>query len=231
MLDTVIAAETPEGMLLELRPAGLSARFHAFLIDWLIRMVVVYVLAMASAFGGGIGTGLWLVVLFALEWLYPIVFELSPRGATPGKRALGLRVVMENGLPVTPAASVARNILRAADFLPFAYGAAVLSILFRADARRLGDLAAGTLVVHDVQVESGSPLSEAVLPLAPAMPLSRRGQAALVALAARVPTLTPERLDELTALAAEVSGDAGQQGPRVTERVLGVAQWVLGRRR
>lgn len=231
MLDTVITAETPEGMLLELRPAGLSARFHAFLIDWLIRMVVVYVLAMASAFGGGIGTGLWLVVLFALEWLYPIVFELSPRGATPGKRALGLRVVMENGLPVTPAASVARNILRAADFLPFAYGAAVLSILFRADARRLGDLAAGTLVVHDVQVESGSPLSEAVLPLAPAMPLSRRGQAALVALAARVPTLTPERLDELTALAAEVSGDAGQQGPRVTERVLGVAQWVLGRRR
>ncbi len=231
MLDTVITAETPEGMLLELRPAGLSPRFHAFLIDWLIRMVVVYVLAMASAFGGGIGTGLWLVVLFALEWLYPIVFELSPRGATPGKRALGLRVVMENGLPVTPAASVARNILRAADFLPFAYGAAVLSILFRADARRLGDLAAGTLVVHDVQVESGSPLSEEVLPLAPAMPLSRRGQAALVALAARVPTLTPERLDELTALAAEVSGNAGQQGPEVTERVLGVAQWVLGRRR
>jgi len=231
MLDTVITAETPEGMLLELRPAGLSARFHAFLIDWLIRMVVVYVLAMVSAFGGGVGTGLWLVVLFALEWLYPIVFELSPRGATPGKRALGLRVVMENGLPVTPAASVARNILRAADFLPFAYGAAVLSILFRADARRLGDLAAGTLVVHDVQVESGSPLSEEVLPLAPAVPLSRRGQAALVALAARVPTLTPERLDELTALAAEVSGDAGQQGPEVTERVLGVAQWVLGRRR
>ena len=61
-----------------------------------------------------------MILLFALEWLYPVVFELTPSGATPGKRVFGLRVVMDNGLPVTPAASMTRNLLRAADFLPFA---------------------------------------------------------------------------------------------------------------
>ncbi|MGC4081477.1 MAG: RDD family protein [Vicinamibacterales bacterium] len=230
MLDTVITAETPEGMLLELRPAGLTARFHAFLIDWMIRIGAIYLVAMASAFGGGIGLAFWLIFLFVLEWLYPVVFELGPRGATPGKRALGLKVVMENGLPVTPAASIARNILRAADFLPFAYGAAIVSMLLRDDCRRLGDLAAGTLVVFETRADAASPMSE-VTPVAPVTPLSLNEQAALMALAARAPRLTTERLDELAALAASVSGDAGHSGPAVTTRVLGVAQWVLGRRR
>ena len=67
-------------------------------------------------------------------------------------------------------------------------------------------------------------------PIAPVIALTPAEQAALVALAARVPTLTTERLDELAALAAPVSGDAGRSGPEVTRRVLGVAQWVLGRR-
>jgi len=50
------------------------------------------------------------------------VFELTPWGASPGKRAMGLKVVMDSGLPVTLAASLTRNLLRAADFLPFGYG-------------------------------------------------------------------------------------------------------------
>jgi hypothetical protein len=66
--------------------------------------------------------------------------------------------------------------------------------------------------------------------MAPAVTLSPRDQAAIVALAARAATLTPERLDELTALAAAVSGDAGRSGPEVSRRVLAVAQWLLGRR-
>jgi uncharacterized RDD family membrane protein YckC len=230
MLDTVIAAETPEGMLLELHPAGIPARFTAFLLDWLIRIAALWVAAVVRTVTGGVGTAGWLIFLFALEWLYPIAFELTPAGATPGKRAVGLRVVMLNGLPVTPAAAIARNILRAADFLPFAYGAAIVTILLRQDCRRLGDIAAGTLVVHDTRPAAASPLSE-VSPVAPLRTLSLRDQAALVALAARAPRLTGERLDELAAMAAVVSGDAGRAGPEVTGRVLGVAQWVLGRRR
>jgi uncharacterized RDD family membrane protein YckC len=77
-----------------------------------------------------------------------VLFELSPWAATPGKRALGLKVVMDDGLPVTPAASLIRNLLRAADFLPFLYAAGLISMLVRADFKRLGDLAAGHVVVH-----------------------------------------------------------------------------------
>lgn len=229
MLDTVVPVETPEGILLELRPAGLSARCYAFVVDWMIRLLCMYVAAFITAFTGGVGVAFWLILFFVLEWFYPVIFELSQWGATPGKRTFGLRVVMDNGLPVTPAASVTRNLLRVADFLPFGYGFAIVSILMRRDCKRLGDLAAATVVIYEPRVTARK-ANDDVAPLAPAIALAPAEQAALVALAARVPTLTVERLDELAALAAPVSGDSGRSGPDVTRRVLGVAQWVLGRR-
>jgi RDD family protein len=190
---------------------------------------VVYAFGTLAAWMGGIGVAVWLILLFALEWLYPIVFELTPSGATPGKRAFHLRVVMDNGLPVTAAASVTRNLLRTADFLPFVYGFAIVSMLVRRDCKRLGDLAAGTIVVYE-RGAVARPAIEAVEPVAPAFAIAPEDQAALVAFAARAPRLTAERIDELAALAASVSGDRGREGPQVTRRVLGVAQWVLGRR-
>jgi uncharacterized RDD family membrane protein YckC len=229
VLDTVIPVETPEGILLELRPAGLSARLYAFVVDWGIRLVVLYIAAFITALIGGIGVAFWLILLFALEWFYPVFFELSKWGATPGKRTFGLRVIMDNGLPVTPAASLTRNLLRVADFLPFGYGFAIVSMLVRSDCKRLGDLAAATVVIYEPRVTARK-ADDDVTPIAPAIALAPDEQAALVALAARVPTLTSERLDELAALAAPVSGDSGRTGPDVTRRVLGVAQWVLGRR-
>lgn len=178
---------------------------------------------------GGLGMAVWLILLFVCEWFYPTVFELTPSGATPGKRAMGLRVVMDTGLPVTAAASVTRNLLRAADFLPFGYGFAIVSLLLRGDGKRLGDLAAATLVVH---VPRGAPKAALtdVPPVVPVRALAREDQAAIIALAARATRLTPQRLDELASLAAAVSGDTGHSGPTVTRRVLGVAQWALGRR-
>jgi uncharacterized RDD family membrane protein YckC len=229
VLDNVVAAETPEGILLELRPAGITARFYAFVLDWMIRLVILYAAAMATVVMRGVGMALLLILFFALEWFYPVLFELTLSGATPGKRALHLKVVMENGLPITAAASVTRNVLRAADFLPFVYGFAIVSMLVRRDCKRLGDIAAGTIVVHNRRVVSPPPGDE-VEPVAPAMLLAPEDQAAMIALAARAPRLTVERLDELAALAAPASGDSGRHGPRVTRRVLGVAQWLMGRR-
>ena len=224
-----MAAETPEGILLELRPAGVVVRFYAFLVDWGVRLVILYAAAVGNLLVGEIGVAFWLILLFALEWVYPIVFELRASGASPGKRAFGLKVVMENGLPVTAAASVTRNLLRAADFLPFGFACAIVSMLTRADCKRLGDIAAATLVVH-VRRDVAPGVLDEVPPLAPVHPLGRDDQAALIALAARAPRLTAARLDELAALAAVVSGDEGHSGPQVTRRVLGVAQWALGRR-
>jgi uncharacterized RDD family membrane protein YckC len=228
-LDTVVHAETPEGITIELRPAGITSRFCAFLLDWLIRIVIIYAFAMVASTMSGIGTALFLILLFALEWLYPVAFELSRWGATPGKRALGLKVVMDSGLPITPAASFTRNLLRVADFLPLMYGFALASMLVRKDFKRLGDIAAATLVVYQ-PLPSPKSTAHDIRPMAPAIPLAPRDQAAVIALAARASRMNSERLDELAALAAPVSGDTGKSGPQVTQRVLAVAQWLLGRR-
>ena len=229
VLDTVVTAETPEGILLALRPAGLSARFYAFVIDWLIRIVVLYVVALVTRPIGGFGVAVWLVLLFLIEWFYPVAFELWRSGATPGKRLLNLKVVMDDGLPVTPVASLARNLLRTADFLPMLYGAAVVTVLTRADCKRLGDLAAATLVVHQPRTTRKAEGPTAT-PIAPVHALAPRDQAAVIALATRAPLLTQGRLDELAALAAPAAGADSQPGPQLTQRVLGVAEWLMGRR-
>jgi uncharacterized RDD family membrane protein YckC len=225
-LDTVVSAETPEGIVIELRPAGLTARFYAYMADLLIRGMALSVIAGFTQPMGGVGLAIVLICAFAAEWLYPVFFELSGWAATPGKRMFGLKTVMDNGLPITPAASFARNLLRVADFLPLAYGFGVVSMLTRQDFKRLGDIAAATLVVHQPKAIPNLALSN-VEPLAPAMPLAIRDQTALISLAARAGGLTVDRLDELAAIAAPAAG-ATHSGPATTRRVLGVARWLLG---
>lgn len=225
-LDTVVTAETPEGIVIELRPAGLMARFYAFTIDLLIRTMVLSVVAGVTQPMQGVGMAILLIAMFAFEWLYPVLFELSSWAATPGKRVFGLTTVMDNGLPITPAASFTRNLLRVADFLPIAYGFAVISMLTRRDFKRLGDIAAATLVVYRSR-QVHKPALMNMEPVAPAIPLAVRDQSAIIALAVRVGDVTQERLDELAAIAAPVAGETGS-GPAVTRRVLGVARWLLG---
>jgi uncharacterized RDD family membrane protein YckC len=228
-LDTSLESETPEGIVLTLRPAGLPARCWAFALDWLIRIMVIGAASTAAQLMGGVGVAFYLILLFALEWLYPVAFELGRSGATPGKAIMGIKVVMDTGLPVTPAASLTRNLLRAADFMPFGYAFGLVCMLMRQDFRRLGDIAAATLVVHRPRTLRQAELPQ-VEPVTPALQLGLGEQATIIALAARARRMTVERLDELAAIAAPVSGDAGHAGPAVTQRVLGVAQWLMGRR-
>ncbi len=225
-LDTVVSAETPEGILIELRPAGLTARCYAFAIDMLIRAMMLSIVAALTGPMQGLGLAILLISMFTFEWLYPVMFELSGWAATPGKRALGLTTVMDNGLPITPAASFTRNLLRVADFLPLGYGFAIICMLTRRDFKRLGDVAAATLVVYRPRPVPKMALTT-VEPVAPVFPLALRDQSALIALAVRAHDVTEERLDELAAIAAPVTGATGS-GPAVTRRVLGVARWLLG---
>jgi uncharacterized RDD family membrane protein YckC len=229
VLDPALRVETPEGIELELQAAGLHARACAWLLDLLIRGGILYVASITAGLLGALGAGFWLIALFMLEWFYPTLFELSSAGATPGKRVLGLRVVMGDGLPVTPAASITRNLLRAADFLPFLYATGAICVLMRHDFRRLGDLVAGTLVVY-VPKPVHHALLPGIEPQPPARPLSREAQAALVQLATRATRLNSERLDEVAALAAPACGSAEPQGPALTRAVLGVAHWLMGLR-
>jgi uncharacterized RDD family membrane protein YckC len=229
-LDTRYAAETPEGIALWLRPAGVVARFYAYLADLAIRFVVFGVCWLLLVFLGRLGMGLGFMLFFLLEWLYPVVFELSPGAATPGKRMAGLCVVMDTGLPITPAASLTRNLLRAADFLPSLYAFAALSMLLRHDFKRLGDLAAGTLVVYATTTSNGVPGAPPPAPArAPAVPLPARAQAAIVAWAGRLTRLTEARADELAEIAVPVVAPRALHGDRIAA-LAGVAHWLLGRR-
>jgi uncharacterized RDD family membrane protein YckC len=231
-LDALALAETPEGIALVLRPAGMVARSYAYSIDFLIRMAVILAATTVLGAMSRFGTGVFLLLLFGLEWGYPVAFELMPGAATPGKRALGLRVVMSSGLPVTPAAAMIRNLLRTADFLPFGYAIGLVLMLLRPDFKRLGDLAAGTLVIRIDHARLDGPLPDAK-PIAPTRALTMREQAAVIAWAGRASRLTPERLEELATLAAPIIDSRGASrdaSDEYSDRLLGVAQWLVGRR-
>jgi len=211
-----------------MRAAGYPVRCMAFLIDAAIRYVIVSGMAAALGYGGRVGTGVLLIIVFLVLWLYPVIFELTPGAATPGKRALGIQVMMANGLPLTPAGCLIRNLMRAVDMLPLFYGLAIVSMLLRRDARRLGDLAAGTLVVYR---DRASPTGDfgAALPLRPSVPLTIRQQTAIAAFGWRVTRLTPERAEEIAVLAADAV--PGAKDSPVTARLVGIARWQHGQRR
>lgn len=148
MIDDQHHITTPEGVPLVLDLAGPLPRALAYFTDLLIR-VVIY-LAAAFVFGmiGASGAGLLLILVFVLEWFYPVWFEVMSNGQTPGKKAFGMAVVYEDGTPVDIQASLVRNLLRTADLFPLLYLTGFITMLLDRRFRRLGDLAAGTLVVY-----------------------------------------------------------------------------------
>ena len=148
MLDTAREVPTPEGIELSLRLAGPVSRSLAWLIDFVVRVVAMAALSTALSLLGKFGIGLLLILWFALEWLYPTVFEVWFDGATPGKRSLGLIVLHDDGTPVRLPASLTRNLLRAVDFFPILYGFGLVTMLLNRDFKRIGDIAAGTVVVY-----------------------------------------------------------------------------------
>jgi uncharacterized RDD family membrane protein YckC len=154
---------TPERVSLQYDIAGVGSRGAAVLIDSTIQAALLVLLALA--FGGGVAVfnsflgqsdtvdavvlALLVLVLFALTSGYFILFEIVMNGQTPGKRIVGVRVLRENGYPVRPVDSVVRNLVRMVDFLPFGYAVGVLTMLLNARSKRLGDFAAGTIVVRE----------------------------------------------------------------------------------
>jgi uncharacterized RDD family membrane protein YckC len=226
MLDTRQAVATPEGVDLTLVPAGAVARVSAFAIDLLIRLVLLGVVAAVLSLLGAFGTGLILLIAFLIEWFYPVAFEVLAKGATPGKRSFGLCVVEADGRPVGFAASVIRNLLRTADFLPFLFGFGILFMLFHPRFQRLGDLAAGTLVVW-----APAPLKPPALPAAPVqgpgLKLRLNEQKAIIAFAERSPRLSASRQQELGNILEPLTHAQGEAG---VTRLRGMARWLAGER-
>ncbi len=227
-IDTILTAETPEGIAISIRPAGFAVRATAFLIDAAIRIVILMICSTALAAGGKFGGGVLLIFLFVLNWLYPVIFELTAAAATPGKRIMGLVVLMANGLPITPAGCLIRNLLRFVDALPLFYAFGLVCVLLRNDSRRIGDLAGGTVVAYRDEVQPAGSLAAAD-PVPPPIALSRRQQIAIMSFGFRVGRLTPQRAEEIAELAAAAVQDTPAR-LSLTTRLVGVARWLHGDR-
>ncbi len=225
-LDSFRTIETPEGVDIALPVAGPIVRALAWSIDQLVRMAVYVALAMASDSLGSSGEGLLYMAIFAVEWFYPVAFELMANGATPGKMALGIAVVHADGTPVAAPASVLRNLLRAADFLPAVYVVGFLCMVADRNFRRLGDMAAGTVVIHRRRRQPLPPLPSWP-PVPPGVPLTVNEQRAIIAFAERSTGWTDARCQELADLAAPA---LDCEPKRRVERLQGMARWLLGRR-
>lgn len=153
-----ISIATPEGVDLELTLAGLGSRSVARLVDQAIQTAVMLALGvLAGLAGAGLGSNssgalalaLVVIAVFLVQFGYDVLFEVLASGRTPGKRWSGLRVVRSDGAPVGFLTSAVRNLVRLVDILPGMYGVGMVAVLASGRNQRLGDMAAGTVVVRE----------------------------------------------------------------------------------
>jgi uncharacterized RDD family membrane protein YckC len=168
-----IVVETPENIRFGYDVADIGSRFLAIFIDSLIQGVLYVLLGVAVAFLAARLSQvdlprpvndafaiLLILVLFLIQFGYFLFFEIILNGQTPGKRLFHLRVIKDNGYPLAPLDAIIRNIVRIIDFFPAFYGIGVIVMFLSPRAKRLGDFAAGTLVVKmrdEVRLQSLMP--------------------------------------------------------------------------
>ncbi len=158
---------TPEAIPLSVDVADAGSRGGAILIDSLIQVAVLIAVAMFAPSGFAPMQAIALIVLvwFLCFFVYFALFEGLWNGQTPGKRATKLRVVTAEGQPIGMQESIVRNLIRSVDYLPTLYVVGLVSILVTKRNQRLGDMAAGTIVVQERAIAPPAPL---VLPERPA---------------------------------------------------------------
>ncbi|WP_263145222.1 RDD family protein [Pseudomonas sp. RIT-PI-AD] len=225
LLDTRYQVETPEGIDLLLRPASLLPRCLAYGVDLAIRGLIMLVMFLLLIWLGRFGMGLGLILTFLLTWWYMVAFEVLNQGRSPGKQLLGLKVVHDDGTPVGWSASLVRNLLRCIDMLPFGYTFGILSSLWHPAFKRLGDLAAGTLVVYREDKPAVRPPLPEAQPLRAPFALSLDEQRAILGFAERQGTLSAARRAEVAAILAEPLGVATEQAEA---QLNGIARGLLG---
>jgi uncharacterized RDD family membrane protein YckC len=160
--------DTPEQIALEFSLATIGSRFLALAIDTLIQvgcgLILFAGLSMAAILANGASQrmGPWLLAaavlgFFLIYYGYFALFESIWNGQTPGKRVIGLRVIHASGRPVSVFEAILRNIVRVADQLPGIYAIGIVCVFVTQRSQRLGDLAAGTVVVHEDTARGAPP--------------------------------------------------------------------------
>jgi uncharacterized RDD family membrane protein YckC len=207
MINGRLSLITPEGVRILMTPAGPSARAWAWTIDFLICVGVYFLYAVMVGFLN-MGAGTLLIGLFVLYWGYPIICEVYFNGRSIGKRALRLKVVRADGLPVGWRESCLRNLMLVADFLPALYATGLLCMLFDLQFRRLGDIVAGTQVIY-LDTISKRVAAPEVAPIPLPYPLTPEQQRVLIGLFEREMHIPIERLHELASFAEPLTGATG----------------------
>lgn len=238
ILDTRQSVELGEGVEIHLRIAGPFPRALALLLDMLIivgiMMVVGFVTELISAGSYMVGEGIHLIVAFFLSWGYFTYFEAGKRGATIGKRTVGLRVIDRSGNNITKGQAFVRNILRLVDMLPGipttavgvligSFGLGFFCCLFTKKFQRVGDLVANTLVVYTKPELMMTGQDPTVDSLAPTVALAREEQVALADYYDRASMWSEARRIELSDHASELTQKRGMEG---MIRLLGMAKWI-----
>jgi uncharacterized RDD family membrane protein YckC len=152
--------KTPEYVSLQFQVAGLGSRAAAFIIDQillnivnLLALIVVWLIMKGTSplpfFWDTLPIAITIIVLFIINWGYFFAFEFFSGGRTIGKKLIGIRVIQENGHSITLLSSFIRNLMRVIDTLPTAYFLGIIMVFFHSKHKRLGDLVAGTIVVHE----------------------------------------------------------------------------------
>lgn len=152
-----LSIETPELVSIEMPLAGLGSRFAAVLVDYLIWsaallglfLLTLLIMPNMNQWAGKWANGIFIFLFFLLRWGYFTLFEAFWDGRTPGKRVAKIRVIQKTGRGIGLFEAMTRNLLRFIDELPFLYAIGVVTVFCTRDHQRLGDLAAGTLVVHE----------------------------------------------------------------------------------
>jgi uncharacterized RDD family membrane protein YckC len=217
MIDTLHNVEAPEGVDLSLRLAGPIPRAIAYGADVALRTMFYGIAAIPLVLLlRELGLGVLIVGIFLGEVIYPVAFELLGDGQTLGKRMVGIRVVHDDGTRIRWQASLLRNLLVYADALPGAYLIAIGSMLASQRFQRLGDHAAGTLVVHaPPSVKRASNGAAGAQPAAPVFPLAQDERAAVLAFGARSAELSPDRREELARLATPLLHPGAAAAPQL----------------
>jgi uncharacterized RDD family membrane protein YckC len=158
-----LTIDTPEQTALDFAIAGIGSRFLALALDTLIQILVSLIVGI----GGGVaifavstvlpkgaiwGSAILVLFFFFLYFGYFALFEIIWNGQTPGKRKAGIRVIKDSGRPLTPAETIARNLLRIVDWLPGFYAIGLASALLNKENKRLGDLVAGSIVIRETAI-------------------------------------------------------------------------------
>lgn len=217
--------DTPEQIALEFSLATVGSRFLALAVDTLVQVGCTILLfigvglgALAAAFSFE-QAGPWLLALlvlgmFLIYYGYFAVFEAVWNGQTPGKRLIGLRVIHASGRPISVFEAILRNVVRIADQLPGIYAIGIVSIFVTERSQRLGDLAAGTVVVHE---RAAATSHEFVTPTVPAQSLTQHGASKLTPEEISVIELFLRRREELDGYAR--LSNAQRVAERIRERL------------